>query len=409
MVTMSGGNINQRLRGFMKSGDDEELKLKREWHYVELRKNKRTELALKRRRLWDSSTAPGFNDPQLEEQLTSLSRDIAGTNPLPALNQLETIGRGDDKSICELMVRAGLVPVLIRLLRDEKDPIVVTKAVEILCDLLYVVAQETPIEGIGDLVDLSFALLEERKELTSMLILIISNVVSDQRCLLATESLAIWVEKVLSSLHLDSHEDETADKLWCLGSFLQTNQLSAHTTESIIGALRHYCELPCSKTWVPPLVRCLKWVPSADLCRPEIVNYLLKGLLIYPGNGSIYELLKEAYSSGVCSVDRLYTVLNYSLEHEKTSTRRFAYDMLYSSLDFYEDIRRDAVLSQVWQTAVKGLADQDGYIQMAAANFYSSFDSDYACHFAEIMEDLLKNLRSLDQTQDPGAQLVVCM
>ena len=395
------------MRGFMKSGDEEELKLKREWHYVELRKNKRTELALKRRRIWDSSPVPGFNVLQLEAQLAGLSRDIAGSSPLPALNELETLGRGDDKAVCELMVRAGLVPVLIHLLREGKDPAVVTKAVAILCDVLYVVAKETAIEGIGDLVDLALALLEERKDLTSMLVLIVSNVLSDQRCPTSPEKLTTWGEKVLTSLRSDNLEDQIADKLWCLGSFLQTNQLPTCTMDGIMGVLRHYCELPCSKTWVPPLVRCLKSLPSSDLCRPEIVNYLHKSLLIYPGNSGIYELLKAAYSSGICSVDRLYTVLDYALVHEKTSTRRFAYDMLLCSLDFYEDIRRDAVLSKVWKTAVRGLTDQDGYIQMAAANFYSSFDGDYACHFTEIMEDLLKNLRSLEQTQDPGAQLVL--
>ena len=406
MVTMSGGNFNQRLRGFMKSGDEEELKLKREWHYVELRKSKRAELSLKRRRLWDTGSLSVFDSAQLEGQLAEINREIGLGDLMKGLVELEAVGRGEDKRVCEMIVRMGFVGELTRVMREEKDSTIVAKAVEVLCDLLATVSASQPIEGISDLLDLSLVLLEERLDLSGLLALIISNLVTDRRCPISSETLAIWSEKVLSSLHRESNEDKIADKLWCLGSFLHTDLLPVQATERIVSVLRHYCELPCNQTWASPLTRCLKILPSENLCRPEVVNYLLKSLLIFPSNGTLYELLKEAFSSAMCSADRLYTVLDYSLVHEKASTRRYAYDLLYYSLDFYEDIRADAVASKVWRTAVKGIADQDGYIQMAAANFYSSFDGDYTANFAEIMEDLLVNLHSLDVTQDPGAQLV---
>jgi hypothetical protein len=406
MVTMSGGNFNQRLRGFMKSGDEEELKLKREWHYVELRKNKRTEQTLKRRRLWGSESLSVFNSAELAEQLAGVNGEIDAGNQLKGLVELEAVGRREDLRVFEMIVGMGFAGKLIGMMRESKDPAIVSKAVEILCDILATVPESLPIDGLIGLVDLSLALLEERQDLSGLLALVISNLVTDRRCQISQENLTIWSEKVLSSLRLESNEDKIADKLWCLGSFLFTDQLSVQATERIISVLRHYCELPCNQTWAPPLVRCLKTLPSESLCRPEVVNYLLKSLLIFPSNGTLYELLKEAFSSSICSADRLYTVLDYSLVHEKTSTRRYAYDLLYYSLDFYEDIRADAVVSKVWKTAVKGIADQDGYIQMAAANFYSSFDGDYSSYFADIMEDLLVNLHSLDVTQDSGAQLV---
>lgn len=406
MVTMSGGNFNQRLRGFMKSGDEEELKLKREWHYVELRKSKRTELSLKRRRLWDTGSLSVFNSVQLEGQLEGIRREIGLGDVGKALGELEAIGRGEDKRVCEVMVRMGFVGELSRVMRESQDPSILAKSVEVLCDILATVSETLPIDGTNDLLPLSLVLLKEQPALSGLLALIISNIITDKRCTNVRENVEVWSQKVLASLDHEGNEDKIADKLWCLGSFLHTDLLSVEGIERIGRVVRSYCELPCNQTWAAPLVRCLKVLPTEELCRPEVVNYLLKSLLIFPSNSTLYELLKEAYSSALCSADRLYTVLDYSLVHEKISTRRYAYDLLYYSLDFYEDIRADAVVSKVWRTAVKGIADQDGYIQMAAANFYSSFDGDYATNFADIMEDLLVNLHTLDVTQDPGAQLV---
>lgn len=407
MVTMSGGNFNQRLRGFMKSGDEEEFRLRREWHLVELRKSKRNEQAQKRRRIPDSPSSSHLDIPRLTHTFDTIKLDISRGNLLPALMELEALSVSEDPVVCDLMVRAGLVSDLTPLLNHLDNPQIPHHCTNILCDIFSSTPSETSIPDCNDLIPTVFSLLTTRPDLVGTLILIISNIVSDSRCEIEPNRLSLWTDLTADCLKRGESKDTVSNVLWCLGSLLRTEEVPERQVDRIVEVFRRYCELPYEPIWAPALVRGLKACPDGCLLIPEILTFLLKSVMYFPGNESIYFLLKTAYSSDPsCDIQRLFKVLDPVLTHAKASTRKHGFEMLYVSLDFYPTVRKDIVSSPLWKTAVRGLTDSDGYVQTITANFYLSFDSDYASNFGEIIPEMMDALRGLDHTLDLEAQLV---
>lgn len=114
LTNMIATRIEERAKAFQRSGDLEEVKRRREEGQVELRKQKRSEQAAKRRALLPSSPVP-----LTAQSLAALVQSIRTGGEAEAVREVATLLAGEEAPLMEA-VSLGVIPLFVGLLEGEE-------------------------------------------------------------------------------------------------------------------------------------------------------------------------------------------------------------------------------------------------------------------------------------------------
>ena len=398
-----------RQKNFMKSGDLEELKLKREWQGVELRKSTRTENFMKKRRMHMSANPPDLNLPDIDSQLAFITSSVPFTDAHPHLLTLEKLSSRGVPEITVRLVDAGMVPLLLREFHAGNSNLpVLTVAVHVMCDLLTTVPDGVHIREINEIFE-NAARLVEVEEVTEIAMLIIGNILMDGYHTVPIQVLERLAVKTIDTLELpSSNHSLTSAKLFAMASFLLITALHPVILDRSVDTLKRYCGCPYEPEYASELIRGLTTIPSSHLTDSRVMEFLMKHIENCPAKVRAYQLVSDAFSLREMHVEShgFLRMLEGVMQSGAVAVRRLAYKLLWEATDFYSGSKEHLTKSILWHTAVKGVSDSDEEVQFAAVSFYLCFGTNFAYQFMEIAEDLVTALTSIKTAKETKVQLV---